>query len=320
MEAKDPQSYSTFMPGFNPMQERSANPTGIEAYAPAEMAARVEEAGVGKAGLPLSSTLILAVLAGAFIAFGAMFYTVASTGNGLGFGPSRVIGGVAFSLGLILVIVGGAELFTGNALIVMAWASRRISLAALLRNWLCVYAGNLVGALGAAVLVYLSGTLALENNAVARTAIMIAEAKISLPADQAFFRGVLCNALVCLAVWLAFAARDVAGKILAIIWPVSAFVALGFEHSVANMYLIPVGMLAGSGLDIGGFAANLLWVSLGNIVGGASGVALVYWIIYLRPPRRTDISAARPGPVYGAAASATAASAVSSKNVKDSCR
>ncbi len=261
----------------------AANPTGIDAYAPAEMAERVAAAGIGKVRQPALTTIMLAILAGAFISFGAMFYTVAITESGLGFGPSRVLGGIAFSLGLILVIVGGAELFTGNALIVMAWASRRISLGALLRNWLLVYAGNFAGALGVAALVYLSGTLALDSGTAARTASTIAEAKLSLPADQAFFGGVLCNALVCLAVWLCFAARDVAGKILAILWPVSAFVALGFEHSVANMYLIPIGMLSGAGVDLVGFAHNLLWVSLGNVVGGAGGVALVYWIIYLRP-------------------------------------
>lgn len=261
----------------------AANPTGIDAYAPAEMAERVEAAGVSKVLQPALTTIMLAILAGAFIGFGAMFYTVAIIESALGFGPSRVLGGVAFSLGLILVIVGGAELFTGNAFIVMAWASRRISLAALLRNWLLVYVGNFAGAFGAAALVYLSGTLALDSGGVARTASAIAVAKLALPADQAFFRGVLCNALVCLAVWLCFAARGVAGKILAILWPISAFVALGFEHSVANMYLIPIGMLSGAGVDLVGFARNLLWVSLGNVVGGAGGVALVYWIIYLRP-------------------------------------
>jgi len=258
------------------------DPTGIEAYAPADIATRVEKAGIGKARLPALSILALAVLAGAFIAFGAMLYTLVMTGNGLGFGPARLLGGIAFSLGLILVIVGGAELFTGNALIIMAAASRRVSLAALLRNWGLAYAGNFAGALGAAILVHLSGTLALDGGAVAATARQIAEAKLALPADQAFFRGVLCNALVCLAVWLCFAARDVAGKILAIVWPISAFIALGFEHSVANMYLIPIGMLAGAGFDLAGFAHNLLWVTLGNIVGGAGGVALVYWTIYLR--------------------------------------
>lgn len=265
------------------MAERTLNPTDVGAYAPAEMAARVQTAGINKARLPASSVLMLAMLAGAFIAFGAMFYTVVITGSELGFGPSRLVGGLAFSLGLILVIVGGAELFTGNALIVMAAASRRVSVGALLRNWGLAYCGNFVGSLGAAVLVYLSGILSLDGGAVGDTARTIAETKLALPADQAFFRGVLCNALVCLAVWLCFSALDVAGKVLAIVWPISAFVVLGFEHSVANMYLIPVGMMAGAGFDLGGFAHNLLWVSLGNIVGGGGGVAIVYWAIYLRP-------------------------------------
>jgi formate/nitrite transporter len=269
------------------------DPTGIDAYAPAEIAARVERAGIGKARLPAMSLLALAMLAGAFIAFGAMLYTLVVTGSDLGFGLTRLIGGIAFSLGLILVIVGGAELFTGNALIVMAAASRQVSVAALLRNWGIVYVGNFVGSLGAVILVYLSGTLALEAGAVGGTAREIAQAKLALPADQAFFRGVLCNALVCLAVWLCFSARDVAGKVLAIVWPISAFVALGFEHSVANMYLIPIGMLAGAAPDVIGFAHNLFWVTLGNIVGGAGGVALVYWTIYLRPGARRD---AAPGP------------------------
>jgi formate transporter len=273
--------------------ERPLNPTDVDAYAPADIAARVETAGISKARLPAVSVLILALLAGAFIAFGAMFHTVVITGSELGFGLTRLLGGLAFSLRLILVIIGGAELFTGNALIIMAAASRRVSVGALLRNWGLAYCGNFVGSLGAVALVYLSGILALDGGAVGDTARTIAEAKLALPADQAFFRGVLCNALVCLAVWLCFSARDVSGKIFAILWPISAFVVLGFEHSVANMYLIPIGMLAGAGLDLGGFAHNLLWVSLGNIAGGGGGVALVYWTIYLRRGAR---AAALPAP------------------------
>jgi formate transporter len=278
---------------MSPVEDPSPTPAsapdraGIVAYSPADIAIHVEKIGVAKARLPAPSVLALAVLAGAFIAFGAMFYTLVMTGNALGFGLGRLAGGVAFSLGLILVIVGGAELFTGNALIVMAAASRRISIASLLHNWLLVFVGNFIGALGSVALVCLSGTLSLDGGAVAGTARAIATAKLTLSADQAFFRGVLCNALVCLAVWLCFAARDVAGKVLAIIWPISAFVALGFEHSVANMYLIPVGVAAGVALDVGGFAHNLLWVTLGNVVGGAGGVALAYWTIYLRPGART---------------------------------
>jgi len=166
-----------------------------------------------------------------------------------------------------------------------------VDLRPLLRNWALVFAGNFVGALGAVALIWLSGTLSIDGGAVGATARAIAVGKLALSADQAFFRGVLCNALVCLAVWLCFAARDVAGKVLAILWPIAAFVALGFEHSVANMYLIPVGMMAGAGFDFGGFAHNLFWVTLGNIVGGAGGVALAYWTIYLRPGTRTPLAA-----------------------------
>jgi formate/nitrite transporter len=268
------------------IENRTTEPTGIDAYSPAEMAARVERAGVSKIHLPVLPVLALSILAGVFIAFGGMFYTLAITGSGLGFGPSRLLGGIAFSLGLVLVIVGGAELFTGNSLIVMAWASRRITLSALLRNWGIVYAGNFAGALAAVALVYLSGILSLDMGAFAETARAIAKTKLELPADQAFVRGVLCNALVCLAVWLCYAARDVASKILSIVGPITAFVALGLEHSVANMYLIPIGMLAGTSFDPAGLARNLFWVSLGNIVGGGGGVALVYWTIYLSPVAR----------------------------------
>jgi formate transporter len=271
------------------IENRNLDPTGIEAYSPAEMAARVERAGVSKVHLPVLSVLALSILAGVFIAFGGMFYTLAITGSGFGFGPSRLLGGVAFSLGLVLVIVGGAELFTGNSLIVMAWASRRITLSALLRNWGIVYAGNFAGALGMVALAYLSGILSLDVGGFAETARTVAKAKLELPVDQAFVRGVLCNALVCLAVWLCYAARDVASKILSIVGPITAFVALGLEHSVANMYLIPIGMLAGTGFDPAGLARNLFWVTLGNIVGGGGGVALVYWTIYLSPVARGPI-------------------------------
>ena len=260
----------------------------IDAYAPAEIARRVESAGIAKAALPAVPTLALAVLAGIFIAFGAMAYTVVVTGSALGFGPTRLLGGLAFSLGLILVVVGGAELFTGNNLIAMAWADRRITTARLLRNWALVYAGNFAGAVAAATAVALSGTIEPGGAGVAETAAAIARAKIELTWSEAFFRGVLCNALVCLAVWLCFAAHTVSGRILAVVFPISAFVALGFEHSVANMYLIPIGLIAAGGpmeaADLAGFAGNLLFVTAGNIVGGTVLVALVYWIVYLRRP------------------------------------
>jgi len=250
---------------------------------PARIAVLVEQVGVAKVGLPPYKMLTLAFLAGAFIAFGAMFYTVTVTGSDLGFGPTRLLGGMAFSLGLVLIVLGGAELFTGNALITLAWADRKVSTNQLLTNWSLVYLGNLMGAVSMALIVHWSGTLDAGDGAVAQTARAIALAKVSLPFGQAFLRGILCNTLVCLAVWLCFAARTVPGKVYAIVFPISAFVALGFEHSVANMYLIPVGILAGApGITAVDIAYNLLAVTLGNIVGGAGLVSLVYWLVYLR--------------------------------------
>ena len=255
----------------------------LDAYAPAQIALRIESGGVAKANMPALKTATLGILAGAFISFGAMFYTLVITGADMGFGPGRLLGGVAFSLGLILVLIAGAELFTGNNLIVMAWAERKVTSAQLLRNWVLVYIANFAGALGTVVLFVLAGALELNGGAVGRTAADIARAKIELDPVTAFFRGVLCNTLVCLAVWLCFAAREVTGKVLAIVFPISAFVALGFEHSVANMYLIPLGMIAaGGGVDGAALAANLVPVTLGNIVGGSGLVALTYWLVYLR--------------------------------------
>ena len=255
----------------------------IDAYTPAKIAELVEGIGVKKAALPTVPTLMLGLLAGAFIAFGAMFFTLVMTNQYMGLGSARLLGGIAFSLGLILVVVGGAELFTGNNLIVMAWADRKVTSLQLLRNWGLVYISNLSGAVGAAALVYWSGTLSFGDGAVAETALDIAIAKINIDPLQAFIRGILCNVLVCLAVWLCFAAHHVAGKILAIVFPISAFVALGFEHSVANMYFIPLGMLVSGGdISVMDFLNNLVPVTLGNIVGGGVFVALVYWAIYLR--------------------------------------
>jgi formate/nitrite transporter len=252
--------------------------SGNDAYRPAQIADLIETVGVAKAALPLGQMLALAVLAGAFIGFGAAAYTMVMTGADPGFGPARLLGGVVFSLGLILVLVGGAELFTGNALMTMACVDRRITLASLLRNWAVVYLGNLIGAVALAVAFALSGLLDAPFGA---TAVRIAEAKAALGPVEAVVRGALCNALVCLAVWLSFSARSTTDRILALLWPISAFVLLGLEHSVANMYLLPAGILAGA--DIGGAATarNLIWVSLGNILGGAGGVALAYRYAFL---------------------------------------
>jgi formate transporter len=258
---------------------------GIDAYQPKEIAARLENAGMTKAGAGALQLFVLALLAGAFIAFGAMLFTVTITGSELGLGPTRLLGGLAFCLGLILVVVGGAELFTGNALIVMAWADGKVSLKALLRNWGIVFVGNAVGALGAAVMMHGSATLQIGGGAVGETATAIALGKLALDPVPAFLRGILCNALVCLAVWLCFAARSVSGKILAILFPITAFVAVGFEHSIANLYLIPIGMLHAGKWDTVGLIGNLVPVTLGNIVGGGVFVALVYYLVYLRPSR-----------------------------------
>lgn len=259
-------------------QQPPSNVTGVDAYAPAEIAARVESAGTAKATLPLDKLFTLGLLAGAFIAFGAAFYTLTITGSTLGFGPTKVLGGAAFSLGLILVVVAGAELFTGNTLIVMAWADGEVSSIALLRNWAVAFVANGLGAVLIAGLVFYSGVL--DAGGVKTTAMKIAQGKLSLGFAEAFLRGILCNALVCLAVWLTFAARRVAGKAIMILFPITGFVALGFEHSIANFYLIPVGMMAGAEGTLSDFAGNMIPVTLGNIVGGAGGVAAVYWVIY----------------------------------------
>ena len=260
-----------------------SEPHPLDLVAPAKVVQLAEDVGVGKVSLGFVQTFTLAILAGAFIAFGAMFYTMVVTGSELGFGPTRLLGGLAFSLGLVLVIIGGAELFTGNSLVVIARANGRITTVALLRNWGIVYLGNLIGSVATAVFVHLSGILSLAGGAVGETAEAIVAAKLSLPPLQLFMRGILCNVLVCLAVWMCFAAHSVSGKVLVIIFPITAFVALGFEHSVANMYLIPVGMLQAGEIDFTAFGSNLLYVTAGNIVGGGVLVALVYWLVYARP-------------------------------------
>ncbi len=257
---------------------KAHNPTGVDAYKPAQIAELVETSGVAKAHLSIVQTLTLAILAGVFIGFGGAAYTMVMTGVDPGFGPARFLGGVVFSLGLILVVVGGAELFTGNALMTIAAVDRKISMRDLLRNWVFVYLGNLVGAVALVLACVASGLL---EGPMGATAAAIANGKIDLSPTQAFMRGILCNALVCLAVWLSFAARSVVGKVMAILWPISTFVLLGLEHSIANMYLLPQGALAGAKLGWGATISNLFWVTVGNVVGGAGGVALAYRLAYL---------------------------------------
>lgn len=267
----------------------------FDVYAPREIAQRVETVGVTKARMAALPLLMLGVLAGAFIGLGAMFFVLVRSDATLGFATAQVLGGLVFSLGLLLVVVAGAELFTGNNLLAMAWADGRISSRELLRNWLLVGAANFVGAAGLALLVFLSGHTELNDGAVGRTVVKIALTKQELPPLQAFFRGVLCNVLVCMAVWMAMAGRSVVDKAVAIVFPISAFVAAGFEHSIANMYLMPLAMLiqhAGAGpegaaaVTVGGMAANLAVVIAGNLIGGSVLVGLTYHVIYRRgqPP------------------------------------
>jgi len=263
---------------------------GFDAFSPKEIAERVQSVGVTKARLPLLSQVTLGILAGGFIGLGALYYTVVASDGSLGFAASRILGGLAFSFGLILVVVAGAELFTGNNLLLMAWAGHRITTSELLRNWTLIYLANFIGAFGLVLLVLWSHQWRMNGNAVGIVAINIAAAKAELPFWEALFKGILCNILVCLAVWIALAGRSIVDKIFAIIFPISAFVAAGFEHSVANMYFIPMGILiqeqmstaALPALSWAGMMANLIPVTLGNIIGGGS-VAGVYYLVYCQP-------------------------------------
>lgn len=292
----------------------------IDALLPSEMATRAEFVGVRKAEMPLVTMFALSVLAGAFIALGAIFATTVLAGgisvkdaqgatvltSALPYGINRLLAGLVFCLGLILVVVGGAELFTGNNLIVMAWASGKVTSTALLRNWSIVYIGNFIGSIGTAVMIFFSKQYIFSGGAIGLTALNIAKSKVELGFVQAIALGILCNALVCLAVWMTFSARSTTDKILAIIFPISAFVAAGFEHSIANMYFIPIGLFiknyAGpefwemigktpadyASLTWGSFFVdNLLPVTIGNIIGGAILVAAIYWMIFLRPSKKS---------------------------------
>ena len=263
---------------------------GFDAFSPKQIAEKVDSIGVTKARLPLLSMVMLGILAGAFIGLGGLYFTIVKSDASLGFATQQVLGGLTFSLGLILVIVAGAELFTGNNLLAMAWADKKITTAELLKNWVVVCLANFIGALGVATLVFLSGHPEMNQGLIAQTYANIATAKCEMPFWTAFFRGVLCNVLVCMAVWMALAGRSVIDKAVAIVFPISAFVAAGFEHSIANMYFIPLAMMLESSgtvevansVGMLGFLGNLLPVILGNLVGGSVFVGLVYHIIYLR--------------------------------------
>ncbi len=263
------------------------NESVTDAYSPKEIARQVENMGVAKAHIKGLTLFTLAVLAGAFISLGAIFFCVVVTDSNLGFGITRLLGGLSFSLGLILVVVGGAELFTGNNLLAMAWASKLISTRSVIRNWLIAYIGNVIGCLGTVVLVVWADVAGLGSNTVGETASQIAASKTGLSIGEAFARGILCNVLVCLAVWLEMGGHSVTDKVLAVIFPITAFVALGFEHSIANWFFLPYGLaLDTQGIvSLQGAAINLAAVTAGNLVGGTLLVAAVYWVAYLRDYR-----------------------------------
>jgi formate transporter len=263
----------------------------LQAYSPAEIEEAVEKVGVKKANLPFLASFMLAIVAGGGVGFGALYYTIVASDPTLGFAAVRVVGGLAFTLGLVLVLVGGAELFTGNNLIVMAWASGKVSARTMLRNWTIVYLGNFVGALGLIVLVFYSHHLDMNEGRIGMSVLSTAAGKIRPDMLTLFCKGILCNVLVCAAVWLAYAGRSVTDKILAVMLPVSAFIAAGFEHCVANMYFLPLAWLLvqtghtpsnfdASLITLPGILHNLVPVTLGNIVGGAGFVGAIYWAIY----------------------------------------
>jgi formate/nitrite transporter len=263
----------------------------LQAYSPAEIKEAVEKVGVKKANLPLLASFMLATVAGGGIGFGAIYFTIVASDPSLSFATVRVVGGLVFSLGLALVLVGGAELFTGNNLIVMAWASGKVSTRTMLRNWTIVWFGNLFGALGLIVLVFFSHHLEMNDGRIGLSVLNTAVGKIRPDLLTLFFKGVLCNVLVCAAVWLAYAGRSVTDKMIAVVLPISAFIAAGFEHCVANMYFLPLAWLMtqtgqipanvdASSITLAGIIHNLVPVTLGNIVGGAGFVGIVYWAIY----------------------------------------
>ena len=260
----------------------------FDAYTPKEIAAKVETVGVAKAHMATLPLVMLGLLAGAFIGLGGLFFVIVKSDASLGFATAQLLGGLVFCLGLILVVVAGAELFTGNNLLAMAWADGQITSREVLRNWLWVCAANMVGAGGLALMVYLSGHTHLNGGAIGQTVLKIALTKQNLSWHEAFFRGVMCNVLVCMAVWMAMAGRSVIDKAVAIVFPITAFVAAGFEHSIANMYFFQLALCiqffepdtAGQAITWSGMWGNLVPVILGNLVGGSVLVGLVYHLIY----------------------------------------
>ncbi len=280
--------------------------TGVDAYTPAEMEDKAEKMAIKKATMPLVPCFLLAVVAGGFIGLGGMYFTIVLADSSLSFAVQRVLGGTVFALGLSLVLVGGAELFTGSTMTVMAMASGHISLGQVLRNWVVVWVGNLVGALGLVFLVFMSHHMEMNNGGIGVATLKLAIGKIQPDSVTIFFKGILCNMMVCLGVWLAYACRSVADKIIAMLLPIGLFVAAGFEHCVANMYFLPMAWLltatghVPAGLDVSlitipGILHNLVFATLGNIVGGSVLIGGMYWLIYRKAMGGVQSAPSAPG-------------------------
>jgi formate/nitrite transporter len=285
-------------------EDSTASPQTVtfDAIMPPAMAVRAEASGVKRASISLTTLLVLSVMAGAFVSFGAVFATTVSAGAAdLPYGIVRLLVGLVFSAGLIMVIIGGAELFTGNNLLVMAWASKKVTTRAVLLNWVLSFAGNFVGAIVTAALMFYTTQYTFGGGSVGLAALNIANAKTSLAFIPALTLGIMCNALVCVAVWMCFSARTNIDRVVTVIPPIAAFAAAGFEHSIANIYFIPMGLFIKAGAPdsfwkaIGKTAAdypeltwsnflvgNLIPVTIGNVIGGSLMVAAVYWFVYLR--------------------------------------
>jgi formate transporter len=299
------------------MTDGSSKVFSLDTILPADMAARAEQTGISRVGMDTLSLFVLSTLAGAFISFGAIFATTVGAGAisiaqggtaaaqaTLPYGVVKLLTGLAFSVGLLMVIIAGAELFTGNNMTVMAWANGKVRTGALLRNWTVCYLGNCFGALGTAALMFLTTQYTFGGGAVGLAALSTAHAKASLDFVPALTLGIMCNALVCLAAWMCYAARTTVDRVVTIVPPIAAFVASGFEHSIANVYYIPVALFIKAGapdsfwqaigrtpadfphLTWSDFIANLVPVTLGNIIGGSVMVAAVYWFVYLRKSAR----------------------------------
>lgn len=279
------------LPGADALRSAPPSATVVplapsEICAPAEIAARIDRWSLAKTLLPLDRLLLLGLLAGAYIGFGAALATIVASDGVLGYGLTRWTGGIAFSLGLVLVVIGGAELSTGNCLMALAWRNNVVTPAQIWRNWTCSFIANCLGAVLLAWAITRSGVF--DAAAVRQTLTRAAETKFALSFEQAFLRGILCNMLVCLAVWLTFATQTVIGKLVGIVFPISAFVALGFEHSVANCFILPAALLIGAPGTFESVIANLIPVTQGNLVGGALCVAMVLARAHVATPPPAD--------------------------------